>query len=106
MKKFYILFILIILVVIYFLFFFKSSKEIIKIGFVGALTAKYSDLGNPMMNGIILAFEEEKYEINGKKIELIFKDDKKDEEVNRQIVNDFIDQGIKIVMGNVEDKEE
>ena len=42
-----------------------------------------------MMNGIILAFEEEGYEINGKKIELIFKDDKKDEQVNREIVNDF-----------------
>ena len=101
MKKFYILFSIIILTVVYFLFFFQNSKEIIKIGFVGALTAKYSDLGNPMMNGIILAFEEEKFEINGKQIELIFKDDKKDEEVNKKIVNDFIDQGIKIVMGNV-----
>ena len=101
MKKFYILFSIIILTLVYFLFFFKDSKETIKIGFVGALTAKYSDLGNPMMNGIILAFEEEQYEINGKKIELIFKDDKKDEEVNKKIVNDFIDQGIKIVMGNV-----
>ena len=83
------------------IYFYQNSKEIIKIGFVGALTAKYSDLGNPMMNGIILAFEEEKYEINGKKIQLIFKDDKKDEATNRQIVNDFINQGIKIVMGNV-----
>ena len=101
MKKFYILFSIIILTIVYFLFFFKDSKETIKIGFVGALTAKYSDLGNPMMNGIILAFEEEKFEINGKQIELIFKDDKKDEEVNKKIVNDFIDQGIKIVMGNV-----
>lgn len=101
MKKLYIVFIIMSILVIYFLFFFKDSKEVIKIGFVGALTAKYSDLGNPMMNGIILAFEEEKYEINGKKIELIFKDDKKDEQVNRQIVNDFISQGVKIVMGNV-----
>ena len=92
---------MIILFIVVYLLFIKESKEIIKIGFVGALTAKYSDLGNPMMNGITIAFEEENYEINGKKIELIFKDDKKDEEVNRQIVNDFINQGIKIVMGNV-----
>ena len=98
MKKLYIVLAIILILVVYF---FKSSKELIKIGFVGALTAKYSDLGNPMMNGIILAFEEEKYEINGNKIELIFKDDKKDEEVNKQIVNDFITQGIKIVIGNV-----
>lgn len=100
MKKLYFLIAIILLTGICFLF-LKKSKEAIKIGFVGALTAKYSDLGNPMMNGIILAFEEEKYEINGNKIELIFKDDKKDEEVNKQIVNDFIAQGIKIVIGNV-----
>ena len=101
MKKLYFLMMVILLTSVYFLFFFRELKEPIKIGFVGALTAKYSDLGNPMMNGIILAFEEEKYEINGNKIELIFKDDKKDEDTNRQIVNDFIASGIKIVMGNV-----
>lgn len=100
MKKLYFFIMIILFLVVYFLF-VKESKEPIKIGFVGALTAKYSDLGNPMMNGIILAFEEERYEINGNKIELIFKDDKKDEEVNKQIVNDFIAQGIKIVIGNV-----
>lgn len=102
MKKFYIISpIVIILTVIYYFTVYKQTKETIKIGFVGALTAKYSVLGNAMMNGITLAFEEEKYLINGKKIELIFKDDKKDVEVNKKIVNDFIKQGIKIVIGNV-----
>lgn len=101
MKKYYIIILSILFVIIAFSLFYKNSKEVIKIGFVGALTAKYSDLGNPMMNGITLAFEEEGYEINGKRIELIFKDDKKDEATNRQIVNDYINQGIKIVMGNV-----
>lgn len=103
MKKNYFLIAFILFVIASFLLivFFNKKKELIKIGFVGALSSKYSDLGNPMMNGIILAFEEENYQINGKKIELIFKDDKKDELVNREIVNDFIAQGIKIVMGNV-----
>jgi branched-chain amino acid transport system substrate-binding protein len=100
MKKIYLILTIIILIGAYFGF-NKKEEEIVKIGFVGALTAKYSDLGNPMMNGIILAFEEENYKINGKKIELIFKDDKRDEEVNKKIVNDFINQGIKIVIGNV-----
>lgn len=100
MKKIYLSLFVIILIGIYF-FISKEKEEVVKIGFVGALTAKYSDLGNPMMNGIILAFEEENYKINGKKIELIFKDDKRDEEVNKKIVNDFIDQGIRIVIGNV-----
>jgi branched-chain amino acid transport system substrate-binding protein len=102
MKKLYILIILIISsIVLYYALFFNKITKPIKIGFVGALTAKYSVLGNAMMNGIILAFEEEDYKINDKKIELIFKDDKKDIEVNKKIVNDFIDQGIKIVIGNV-----
>ena len=102
MKKLY-FFILLVLIsaLLYFVVFINKNEEPIKIGFVGALTAKYSVLGNAMMNGIILAFEEENYKINGKKIELIFKDDKKDIEVNKQIVNDFINQGIKIVIGNV-----
>lgn len=103
MKKSYIFITIssIIALIIAYFYIFEKKDETIKIGFVGALTAKYSVLGNAMMNGVILAFEEENYEINGKKIELYFKDDKKDEEVNRQIVNDFINQGVKIVIGNV-----
>lgn len=102
MKKMYFGLAFVVLILVVFIFFtFNKKEEIIKIGFVGALTAKYSILGNAMMNGIVLAFEEENYEVNGKKIELIFKDDKKNEEINRQIVNDFISDGIKIVIGNV-----
>ena len=102
MKKLYIILLLIFLPIILYYFLIANKKqETIKIGFVGALTAKYSVLGNAMMNGITLAFEEKNYLIDGKKIELIFKDDKKDIEVNKKIVNDFIDAGIKIVIGNV-----
>jgi branched-chain amino acid transport system substrate-binding protein len=102
MKKLYFLLIFIlILLSLYLVWLFNKKEEVVKIGFVGALTAKYSVLGNAMMNGVILAFEEENYKINGKKIELIFKDDKKDIEVNKKIVNDFINEEIKIVIGNV-----
>lgn len=100
-KSFVLITILLLIFLTTFYIFFYKKEEVIKIGFVGALTAKYSVLGNAMMNGIVLAFEEENYRINGKKIELIFKDDKKDIELNKKIVNDFIDQGIKIVIGNV-----
>lgn len=100
-KSFVLITILLLIFFTTFYIFFYKKEEVIKIGFVGALTAKYSVLGNAMMNGIVLAFEEENYRINGKKIELIFKDDKKDIELNKKIVNDFIDQGIKIVIGNV-----
>lgn len=103
MKKSYflIIFTLFLFIIMISYSYFYKKEDVIKIGFVGALTAKYSVLGNAMMNGIILAFEEENYKINGKEIELIFKDDKKDIEVNKKIVNDFINQGIKIVIGNV-----
>ena len=89
-KSFVLITILLLIFFTTFYIFFYKKEEVIKIGFVGALTAKYSVLGNAMMNGIVLAFEEENYRINGKKIELIFKDDKKDIELNKKIVNDFI----------------
>lgn len=83
MKKSYflIIFTLFLFIITISYSYFYKKEDVIKIGFVGALTAKYSVLGNAMMNGIILAFEEENYKINGKEIELIFKDDKKDIEV-------------------------
>ena len=72
MKKLYILIILIISsIILYYAFFFDRITKPVKIGFVGALNDKYYVLGNAMMNGIILAFEEEDYKINDKKIELI-----------------------------------
>ena len=96
--------ILIILFVLIFLILFAvklNKKEEVKIGFVGALTEKYSVLGNAMRNGILLAFEENKYIVNDKKIELLFKDDKNDKELNKLIINNYINQDIKIVIGNV-----
>lgn len=101
MKKKYILIIILLILITTSFLFLKKDKETIKIGFVGALTSKYSVLGNAMMNGVLLAFEEVNYTVDNKKIELLFKDDKKDIELNKEIVNDFIDQGIKIVIGNV-----
>lgn len=101
MKKILIYMLISILFILLIIFYYKKEEKVVKIGFVGALTSKYSVLGNAMMNGVLLAFEEVDYQIDNKKIELIFKDDKKDIELNKQIVNDFINQGVKIVIGNV-----
>lgn len=100
MKKFLIISIIFLFIAIFYGFFIKKEEEI-KIGFVGALTAKYSVLGNAMMNGIFLAFEEEDFKINDKKVKLIFEDDKRDPEVNKRIINSYIEEGVKIVIGNV-----
>ena len=55
MKKSYILIAIssIIVLIISYFYIFEKKDETIKIGFVGALTAKYSVLGNAMMNGVI-----------------------------------------------------
>ena len=99
-SRFMVAFFLFIILVVY--YFYKTNQsEDVKIGFVGALTSKYSVLGNAMMNGVLLAFDEIDYKINDKNIEIIFKDDKKNPQLNKQIVNEFIEDDIKIVIGNV-----
>lgn len=99
-SRFMIAFFLFIILVVYYFYKTNESKNV-KIGFVGALTSKYSVLGNAMMNGVLLAFDEIDYKIDNKNIELIFKDDKKNPELNKQIVNEFIKNDVKIVIGNV-----
>ncbi|AXH12980.1 ABC transporter substrate-binding protein [Halarcobacter bivalviorum] len=101
MKKLIFIFVLISLA--FLAIFISSSKkdEEIKIAFVGALTGKYSVLGNAMVNGILLAFEEINYEIDGRKIAFVLKDDKQDEDLNKNIINNLIANNTKIVIGNV-----
>lgn len=92
---------LLVLVSIFFVYFQSSKKNEITIGFVGALTGKYSVLGNAMINGVLLAFEERNYKVGDKNIKIVFKDDKQNKEENKRIINNFIKQDIKIVIGNV-----
>lgn len=84
-----------------FIYYQFNKKDEVTIGFVGALTGKYSVLGNAMINGVVLAFEEKNYQVGNKSIKVIFQDDKQDEELNKKIINTFIEQNIKIVIGNV-----
>jgi branched-chain amino acid transport system substrate-binding protein len=78
----------------------EQKDDTIKIGVVLGLTGKYSDLSLYEKNGIILAFDEINYQINNKKIELIFKDDKQDEEVNKQVINELIRDNVRYIIGN------
>lgn len=102
MKKIFTLSLIALLLILAMIFlFFKKKEEAIKIGFIGALTGKYSVLGNAMVNGVLLAFEELDYEINGRKVDIILKDDKQDVDLNKKIINEFVENGTKIVIGNV-----
>lgn len=101
MKK--ILLILIVLIIVFFAFFFYKkniSEENINIGFISGLTGKYSSLGNGVLSGFKLAFEEIEYKINGKKVNIITKDDGQDEKKALNAINDLIKKDIKIVVGN------
>jgi branched-chain amino acid transport system substrate-binding protein len=100
MKKTILFFILIILC-IFIYFNYNKKYDNITIGFVGALTGKYSVLGNAIMNGVQLAFEEIDYKIADKKIQILFKDDKQNKQLDKDIVNSFITNDIKIIIGNL-----
>ena len=78
----------------------KKDDESIKIGVVLGLTGKYSNLGIYEKNGIILAFDKIDYKINGKKIDLIFKDDKQDANADRKAINELIKDNVKIIIAN------
>jgi branched-chain amino acid transport system substrate-binding protein len=79
--------------------FFLEDK--IKIGFVGGLTGKYSVLGNSMINGLLLAFEEIDYTVLGHQIDVVYRDDKQDSALNKNIINTFLDENRKIIIGNI-----
>ena len=78
----------------------KKKDETVKIGVILGLTGKYSDLSLYEKNGIVFAFDQINNQINNKKIELIFKDDKQDEQTNIKVVNELIKDNIKYIIGN------
>lgn len=79
---------------------YQNKDDNIKVGVVIGLTGNYSGLGLDEKNGIVLAFDKINNKINNKKIELIFKDDKQDKEVNTQAINELIQDNVKYIIGN------
>jgi branched-chain amino acid transport system substrate-binding protein len=72
----------------------EKKKEPIKVGFVGGLTGRLSDLGSGGRNGVMLAVEEINNAggISGRPVELITKDDKQDPEVAVKVDKELIDE--------------
>lgn len=77
----------------------KKENEI-EIGFVGALSGKYSNLGHDTLNGLLLAFENVNNEINGKKIKVIIRDDMQNADFANQAIDFFMANGINLIVGN------
>jgi CheY-like chemotaxis protein len=70
----------------------KGNKGPIKVGFVGGLTGRLSDLGIEGRDGVILAVEEVNQAggIRGRPVELITKDDRSDPETAVKVAEDNI----------------
>ncbi len=77
-----------------------KKEEEIKIGFVAGLSGKYSSLGTSIRDGFVLAFDEIDHTINNKQIKIIQKDDKQDKKEAKKIIDSFIKQEIKLIVGN------
>ncbi len=93
-------FAIVIISLLLFIQYTKSKPDVIKIGFVAGLSGKYSTLGTNVKNGMLLAFDEINYKIGDSKIELIQKDDKQNKIEAKIIINNFIKNNVKIIIGN------
>ena len=83
-----------------YIFYSYNDSKVIKIGLVAGLSGKYSSLGTDVRNGIVLAFEDINYQINNTKFELIQKDDKQNKKEAKKVIESFIQDDIKVVIGN------
>jgi len=78
----------------------RKENDDYKIGVVFGLGGKYASLGTQLRDGLYLAFDEINYQINGKDIVLVTKDDKQDKQTDKKVISDLIKQNIKIIIGN------
>ena len=78
-----------------------SDKEPVKIGFIAGTSGRVADLGVGGRNGVTLAMELRNAEggINGRKIELIARDDQQDPERARAATQDLLAQKVVAILG-------
>lgn len=82
--------------------FYACKEETIKIGFAGQLTGINSDLGVHARNGAILAIDSinKLGGINGKKIQLISKDDENNPQKAAEVDKELINLGVVAIIGH------
>lgn len=80
-----------------------ADKNVYKIGFVGGLTGKSSDLGIQGRSGVTLAVEEINQQggVNGSQFKLITKDDKQDLQTALKVDRELIDEGVVVIIGHM-----
>lgn len=79
----------------------NKKSENIKIGVTGTMSGINSDLSVSGRRGVELAVDEINKEkgINGRKVELVIKDDKNDSNISRKVYEEFINEKIQFVIG-------
>lgn len=75
----------------------------VRIGFVGCLTGRLSDLGLSGRNGALLATEEANAEggVDGRPVELIVRDDRHDPKTALRVDRELIDAGVAAIIGHM-----
>ncbi len=95
--------ILLIICISSFIYLYGCSKEneTIKIGVLGTMTGVNSDLSVSGRRGIEIAVDEinKAGGLDGKKFQLVIKDDKNDSQLAVNLVNEFIDEKIPVIIG-------
>ena len=78
-----------------------GEKPSIKLGYVGGVSGRTADLGTGGRNGIQLAVEQTnaKGGIDGRKVELLLKDDETNPEKGKQAVKELIDARVEAILG-------
>lgn len=78
-----------------------ADKEPLKIGFIAGTSGRVADLGVGGRNGVTLAVELRNAEggINGRKIELIARDDQQDPEKAKAAAQDLVAQKVTAILG-------
>lgn len=94
---------LLIIIVIFSIYFVACNKEPLKIGMIGSISGKQSQLSVDARNALDIAVNEVNKSggINGQDIELVVKDDEYSVDTALKRHKEFIDEGVQLVVGHM-----
>lgn len=79
------------------------EKKPLKIGYLGSITGKHSDLGVAARDAAMLAIEQINSQggLNGRKLELVVRDDTLDAKVAERMADELVKEGVAAIVGPV-----
>ncbi len=82
-------------------FHFSQPEPPIRIGYIGSLTGKFSDLGTTCRDGALMAVEEINASngINGRKLQLVVRDDQSSSDMALTVTKQLIAQNVQAIIG-------